>query len=222
MKMLDRMYVWLVELGYDVWLVGFGNDVHQNVPTGLHIWWEYPKPMNENEHSKTKYLTPLRATDTKKYSDEHSKKELTLKEILDKVSELADVGIYRHTFPLVSFCEHNIIRQSTVDRLRELGYNVCVKNNKLEVRWSKIGTNKKNDKFLLTAWDALLRADIHNFQVVEQIERVLNVIHDKSINEGLFEYITYVSCPETCAKLRELGYKVTELQGDKIKIYWGE
>ena len=221
MKMLDRMYVWLVELGYNVQLIE-GPNRHYD----LSIYWEFAEPVNEDKYPKTEYLTPLRATDAKKYSDEHSKRELTLKEILDKVSELADDGIYRHTFPLASFCERNAISQSTVDRLRELGYNICVKNDRLEIHWSEVDRKEKNDKYLLTAWDAHSLADIHNYRVTEQIERVLTTIHDKSTNEGLFEFIVYVSYPETLIRLEKLGYKVTvlptELSGYKIKVYWGE
>lgn len=213
-KMKPRMITWLRELGYKV-----VNDVSTGY---FQVEWDYPVSIDEDKYSKYDYSTPLRAVDAKKYSDEHSKKELTLKDILDKVSELADVGIYRHTFPLASFCKHNAIRPATIDKLQKLGYDICLKGDRLEIHWNKINKSEENDKFLLTAWDALLRADAHNFQVVKQTEMVLNVIRDKSTNEGLFEHIAYVSCPETCAKLRELGYKATELQGDKIKIYWGE
>lgn len=217
-KMKPRMIAWLKELGYKV-----VNDVSTGY---FYIDWDCPAPIDEDKYSKCDYLTPLRAADAKKYSDEHSKRELTLKEILDKVKELADVGTYRHTFPLASFCNYNTIKPSTIDRLIELGYDICVKDDRLEVHWSEVGRHEKNDKSLLTAWDAHSRADTHNYKVAEQTKRVLNVIHDKSTNEGLFEHIAYVSYPETCAILRELGYKVTELptelSGYKIKIYWGE
>ena len=202
MGMLDRMVIWLLELGYDV---------HQNRFDDLCIRWGYPEPVNEDEHPKTEYLTPLRATDAKKYSDEHSKKELTLKEILDKVKELADVGIYGHTFPLASFCEYNAIRPSTIDRLQELGYDICVKSDRVEVHWDKVDKNIKVEKYLLTAWNAALKADSYNYNVAEEIEKVLDVIHDKSTNKGLFQYTAYLSYPETWTKLRDLGYKVTEL-----------
>ena len=220
--MKPRMITWLRELGYKV--VDDASDVSSGY---FYVDWDCPAPMNEDKYSKCDYFTPLRAADAKKYSDERRKRELTLKCILDKVSTLADVGIYRHTFPLALFCEYNVIRPSTIDRLQGLGYDVCVKHDRIEVCWNKIGRNEKNDKYLLTAWDALLRADAYNYKVAEEIEEVLNAIHDKSTNEGLFELIGCVVYTETCAKLRELGYKVTELltelpEQHKIKIYWGK
>lgn len=217
-SMKPRMIAWLKELGYNV--------VEDDSSVCLYIDWYEPVPIDENKYPKCDYLTPLRAADAKKHSDEHRKKELTLKDILDKVKELADVGIYSHTFPIASFCEYNVISQRTVDRLRELGYDICVKNDRLEVHWSEADRNEKNDKYLLTAWDAHWRADTHNYRVAEQIKRVLNAIHDKSTNEGLFEYIVYVLYHETLIELEKLGYKVTvlptDLSGYKIKVYWGE